>query len=170
MYPNLRYNSVTPHLNLHQSFPAQVPVSSVNKFHLPPTPIFSYPYSGLPSALIPSSTPSQTAQPHTFRFKPQLPLKATQIKLTLIVHSKPPTIPKLRPRPSVSTYLVTLSSQTMPITYLLTPPPEHLPMHPQFLQWTIPSTNTLPSSVVTQPPTFVPPISQLSSSQPVLLP
>ena len=40
----------------------------------------------------------------------------------------------------------------------MNPPPQH---------WTTPSTNTLPSSAITQPPTFVPPISRVSNFQPV---
>ena len=41
LYPNLRNNSDTPHLNLHQSLPAQIPVSSIDIFPRPPTLFFS---------------------------------------------------------------------------------------------------------------------------------
>ena len=57
-YPNLRDNFDTPPLNLHHSLPAQIPVSSVNTFPRPPTPLFSYPFSGVLPAQIAVSTPS----------------------------------------------------------------------------------------------------------------
>ena len=40
-------------------------------------------------------------------------------------------------------------------------------MNPPSQHWTIPSTNTLPSSVITQSPTFISPTSQVSNFQPV---
>ena len=48
----------------------------------------------------------------------------------------------------------------MPITSL-SDPPEPLPMNPPPEHWTMPSTNTLPSAVITQPPTFIAPTSQV---------
>ena len=115
-YPNLRNNSDTPPLNLHQSLPARIPVSSVNIFPRPPTPFFSYPSSGLPTAHISKSTRSQKAQPQISTFKPQAPPKPTQIKPYLIVHSNTPAIPIIRPQLSVRTSLATLISQPLPIT------------------------------------------------------
>ena len=57
-------------------------------------------------------------------------------------------------------------SQPMPNTSL-SDPPEPLPMNPFSQHWTIPPTNTLPSSVITQPPTFIPPNFQVLNSQPI---
>ena len=54
----------------------------------------------------------------------------------------------------------------MPITSSSNPR-ELLPVNAPPQRGTMPSTNTLPSSVITQPPTFLPPISQAINSQPV---
>ena len=51
----------------------------------------------------------------------------------------------------------------MPISSVSTAP-EHMNLPSQ--HYTIPSTNTLPSSVITQPPTFIPTTSQVPISQP----
>ena len=52
-------------------------------------------------------------------------------------------------------------------TTSLSNPPEPLPMNPSSQHWTIPSTNTLPSSVISQPPTFLSLTSEVLNSQPI---
>ena len=59
----------------------------------PSTSLFSYLSSGSPPAQIPLSPPCQKAQPQISTFKPQVPLKSTQIEPSLFVHSIPLTFP-----------------------------------------------------------------------------
>ena len=164
-YPNSRKNSDTPSLNFHPSPPVQIPVS-IKILPRPPKPLISYLCSGEHSAQIPLGTSSQIVQPQFSTFKTQFPLKPTEIKPSLIVHSNPPTIPIIRPRPSVPTSLSALTSQPMPLTSLSNPP-EPLLLNASSQPWPMPSTNTLPSSIITQSSTFMPSTCQVSTSQPV---
>ena len=93
-----------------------------------------------------------------------MPLEPNQSKPSLIVQNNSPTFAIIRPRHSAPTSLGTLISQPKPIT-ALSNPPEPLPMNPPPEHWTIPSTKTQPSSVITQPPTFKPSTSQVSNVQ-----
>ena len=147
LYPNRRYKSDTPALNLHQSHPAYIPVSSVNIIPRRSTPLTSFPFSGLTPSQIPLSTPSQQSHPQITTFKLQTSIKTNQIKTSLIAHNHPPAIFNNSPRPTVPTSLTTQFTQPIPI-FSSSNPPEAIPMNLPPQHWTIPSTNSLPSSVI----------------------
>ena len=111
LYPNIRINSDTPPLNLHQSPAAQIHVSSVHSFPGPPTPLFVfYPSSELLTAQISISTPSQIAQTLISTFKPEVFLKPTEIKPS-IVHGNSPRFLLIDFDPQFRNSLATLLSQ-----------------------------------------------------------
>ena len=149
-YPKLRKKSDTQNLNLHQSLTVQLPVSSAIIFPRAPSPLFSHLHSGITPAKMPFSTPSQKSQPEISTFKLQTPLETNQNKPPPIVHKNPITHKILiaQFRPSVPTFLSTHITQPMPI-FSLPSPPETIPMNSPAQHLTIPTTNTLPSSVIT---------------------
>ena len=153
--PKLRNKSDVPPLNLHQSFAAQLPASSVNIFPRPPSPFSSHPSSGLPPVQIISNTASRRTQPQISTFEPQVPLKPTQFTPSLFVLSNHPKIPITRPRPSIPNSLATFIGQPMPMSSLSNPP-KPIPINPLPQNWTIPSPDTLPSPFITQFATFLP--------------
>ena len=71
----------------------------------------------IPTAKNPLTTPFQFSQPEFRTFEPQMQRKPIQVEPSMILPYKSPTIPIIRPRPSVLISLTTHISQPMLISY-----------------------------------------------------
>ena len=160
-YPNIRNNSdETNTKNSSTSHSSDSPAIT-NIF--PPIRSLSYPSCGLPSAQKPSSTPLHAA-PQIDTLKPQIPSKNILVKPLPITHKTTPTVTNFCPYPSMPTSLFTSLNQSVLVTFTSKSPRRY---HTETLSqhMTIPSTDELLYSVITQLLTFVPPNSQVPSSQ-----